>query len=235
MEQIVNTNSDRQQISVVFFGDSITEGQYIEHYSRWTDILARALQTSFGGDNGVDIRAFNRGISGETSRQGLMRYAQDVQDISPDVLTIQFGLNDCNHWVTDKGHPRVSQNSFRSNLEEMIDRARIFGSKHITLMNNYRTLRTSTLTGGKTLEEERVVYNRILKEVAHDCGVGFFDIDDWFKKIDEKQYADYLLPEPDLLHLSELGHEHYASGLLPIIQSSIREIVDNRQSFKMSA
>jgi lysophospholipase L1-like esterase len=60
---------------VVFMGDSITEG--------WN------LETSFPGKPYV-----NRGISGQTSSQMLLRFRQDVIDLKPKAVLILAGTND---------------------------------------------------------------------------------------------------------------------------------------------
>jgi len=66
-----STAADR----VVFIGDSITEG--------WK------LETSFPGKPYV-----NRGISGQTSSQILLRFRQDAIDLHPRVVIILAGTND---------------------------------------------------------------------------------------------------------------------------------------------
>lgn len=63
------------QARVVFMGDSITEGWH--------------LDTSFPGKPYV-----NRGISGQTSSQMLLRFQQDVVDLKPKVVLILAGTND---------------------------------------------------------------------------------------------------------------------------------------------
>jgi lysophospholipase L1-like esterase len=60
---------------VVFMGDSITEGWHLE--------------TSFPGKPYI-----NRGISGQTSSQMLLRFRQDVIDLKPKVVLILAGTND---------------------------------------------------------------------------------------------------------------------------------------------
>ncbi|MEJ2083185.1 MAG: GDSL-type esterase/lipase family protein, partial [Acidobacteriota bacterium] len=60
---------------VVFMGDSITEG--------WK------LDDSFPGKPYV-----NRGISGQTTSQMLLRFRQDVIDLQPKVVLILAGTND---------------------------------------------------------------------------------------------------------------------------------------------
>jgi len=60
---------------VVFMGDSITEAWKLEH--------------SFPGKPYI-----NRGISGQTSPQMLVRFRQDVIDLKPKVVIIMTGTND---------------------------------------------------------------------------------------------------------------------------------------------
>ena len=84
-------------------GDSITAGQYVDAQYRWTNLLSDQLFREYW-ETEVILHFVCRGISGETTRQGLERFPMDVQAAVPDVLTLQFGLNDCNCWVTDRGN-----------------------------------------------------------------------------------------------------------------------------------
>lgn len=68
-------NRDKEKKSVVFFGDSITEG-------------LPDLEQSFPG-----MKTANRGISGDTSR-GLRCRLQDVLDLDPLAVVILIGTND---------------------------------------------------------------------------------------------------------------------------------------------
>ena len=74
-------------------------------------------------------------------------------------MTLQFGLNDCNCWETDRGLPRVSEEAFRANLIEMIERARLFGARSIVLSTNHRTLRHDTLPNGECYEDANARYS----------------------------------------------------------------------------
>ena len=130
---------------IVFFGDSITYGQYIDPKYTWTTIITNNLNKN------QNFIAFRNAVSGETSRQLLLRYSKDVQEIKPDILTIQCGLNDCNYWESDKGLPRVSKESYRANLNEMIDRAKAFDIKKIIFIGSHPV--TKKITGPITLEQ----------------------------------------------------------------------------------
>ncbi|HLO74946.1 MAG TPA: GDSL-type esterase/lipase family protein, partial [Magnetospirillum sp.] len=85
-------------VTVVYMGDSITEGQYVEPALRWTDLLSFRLTRDYL-DTPVNLMMVNKGVSGQTTRQGLERFGADVQALAPEVMTLQFGLNDCNCWV----------------------------------------------------------------------------------------------------------------------------------------
>ena len=63
---------------VVFMGDSITEGWHFE-----------------GPDGSFPTKPYiNRGISGQTSPQMLVRFRQDVIELQPKVVVILAGTND---------------------------------------------------------------------------------------------------------------------------------------------
>ena len=88
---------------VVFMGDSITEG--------WN------LEKSFPGKPYV-----NRGISGETTPQMLVRFRQDVIDLQPKVVVILGGTND----IAGNTGPMTLEET-EGNLESMAELARANG------------------------------------------------------------------------------------------------------------
>jgi acyl-CoA thioesterase-1 len=92
---------------VVFLGDSITEG--------WT------LGKSFPGKPYV-----NRGISGQTTSQILLRFRQDVIDLHPKVVVILAGTNDL---AGNTGPVRLAQ--VEGNLESM---AQLGRANHIAVV-----------------------------------------------------------------------------------------------------
>lgn len=222
-----------EPITIVFMGDSITEGQYVHHSQRWTERVTREIRT-FASDliDTDQLHFFNRGISGETTRQGLERFPRDVQVLQPNVMTLQFGLNDCNCWDTDRGLPRVSEAAYRANLLEMIARARAFGAAHIILSTNHPTLRHRKLICGQTLEERRVQYNEIVREVAKEANAILCDIEMAFANVDRDQLSTMLLSEPDVLHLSQLGHEKYASAIFVYIAEAVKQVIMEKRNGK---
>ncbi len=212
-----------KQMNLVHMGDSITFGQYVDASLRWTTLIQNKISKHFD-ENNLKVTSFNRGISGETTRMGLLRYPQDVQQLNPTLMTLQFGLNDCNCWETDGGLPRVSPRSYKSNLIEMIGRARHFGAKHIILGTNHRTLKRNILPGGDVYEDRNLMYSSIAREVAKETEVELFDIQKEFIPFDDNQLLEMLLPEPDLLHLSIKGNEFYAEKIWPYVQRALERL-----------
>jgi lysophospholipase L1-like esterase len=216
-------------LTLVLMGDSITFGQWVEPELRWaTSVTDRLLRMYL--DTPINFHVMNRGISGETSRQGLERFPVDVQQANPDIMTLQFGLNDCNCWLTDRGLPRVSEAGFRANLIEMITRARLFGAKHIILSNNHRTVRHKVMLSGESYEEANARYSRIAAEVAAETNVTFCDIRKAFEPFSEAELEDLLIPYPDQLHLSATGNRVYEDAIWPLIHDAVESLIKERFS-----
>jgi acyl-CoA thioesterase-1 len=93
-----------QALVVVFMGDSVTAGQYVDPAFRWTSLVEDSITRKYLHTS-INLHFLNCGVSGETSRQGLERFPGAVQQHRPDIVTLQFGLNDCNCGVTDGGLP----------------------------------------------------------------------------------------------------------------------------------
>ncbi len=92
--EFANRARDEQK-SVVFFGDSITQG--------WDGMLA----TSFPG-----MKVSNRGISGDTTRGMLNRLKDDVLNLEPTAVVLLMGTND----LEEGAKPEV----IAKNVEAMI-------------------------------------------------------------------------------------------------------------------
>ena len=193
----------------MFFGDSITAGQYVSPEHHWTTLLRRRL----ANDPEFGPVQFSVGaVSGDTSRGALERFPHDVQSMHPHVVLIQFGLNDCNRWQTDRGLPRVSEHAFEANLLEMVERARRFGATKVVLSTNHPTLRSTVFDDGTTYQECCVRYNEIIRSTSERAVTDLHDVEKGFAP-HEASLEELLLPTPDVLHLSIAGHRVYAELL----------------------
>ena len=218
-------------LRVVFFGDSICVGQHVSVHRSWVTRISARLE-EVGARHGVPLRVANASVNGNTTRMALERMPQDVQKDGVDVLIVQFGLNDCNYWQTDGGVPRVSVSGFAANLEEIVDRGYVFGASRVLLNTNHPTARDREplLFLGEPYERSNERYNEITRSVARALGdrVVLTDMEAAFRRQtggSRDKLLPLLQPEPDLLHLSEAGHDLYVEALTPPIEAAVSEAI----------
>ena len=136
----------------------------------------------------------------------------DIFGLSPDIVNIQFGINDCNIWETDFGHPRVSKQSYIENIKEMIDRCLYKKVKYIIINSNHPLNRHKNLPNSRlSYEQMNTQYSSELTKVFKNYSkqVLFFDIRKEIIKsyhLSQKKY-EYLID--DGVHLSQKGHDFY--------------------------
>lgn len=83
---------DKKALKFAYIGGSITEGAGASRLeNRWTSRLTKALRERFPGTSFEEI---NAGIGGTESTYGLLRLKRDVLRLSPDVVFMEFSLND---------------------------------------------------------------------------------------------------------------------------------------------
>ena len=179
--------------NIFFFGDSITYGQVISVEKTWVHKLAKYINDNCNDQYIIQ----NSSVLGNTTRDALNRIYQDILFRTPSIVYVQFGMNDCNMWETEKGLCRVMPKTYEANLEEIIQRLVSYNCKVILGTNHY---------ADKTAEYDirNKEYNEIIRKVAYSQNIPL--IDHGFEA-ENVNYLDLILP--DGIHLSEQGHELY--------------------------
>lgn len=220
-------------IRVVFFGDSVCFGQGVSIHKGWVPRLSAHLEQLAAGLE-TEFIVVNTSVNGSTTRQALERMPYEVQSHGVDILLVQFGMNDCNYWQSDRGLPRVSRPAFRANLEEIIARGYQFGAKRVLLNSNHLTGREIEPMPFSeiTYQQSNLIYNQIVRDIGNseDPRILFTDIERIFENEtggDANRLKALLLP--DLLHLSEAGHEVYFRALRPVVEQAVRALFAPRR------
>jgi acyl-CoA thioesterase I len=218
---------------IVFFGDSICVGQNVSIHKIWVSKMAHAIHDaldSFVLPTGEELIVSNPSINGNTTRMALERMPFDVQQGGASFVYTQFGLNDCNYWLTDKVVPRVTASSYEGNLKEIVERARGAGAKKVAIGTNHGTTRFAPTHShvSITYEDSRRAYNDIVRKVAQDDpDLLLIDIAEMMEaEIASGRTTLEATLHADGLHLSELGHQIYfekmSQNLLPAIIAAVK-------------
>jgi acyl-CoA thioesterase-1 len=78
-----------EKFSLVALGDSLTYGWLVR--KGYLDFINEMIKVRYPKSR---VAITNRGIPGDTAEGGLARLQHDVIDLNPDLVVIQFGLND---------------------------------------------------------------------------------------------------------------------------------------------
>ena len=231
-------NANEPAKKIVFFGDSIMFGELISPYSNWVNNVLAYIDSM---ESSKPLIGINSSINGNTTRMALLRIANDLQQYNPEIVMVQFGLNDANFWMTDNGLPRVSLASFRANLIEILDRSFAFGAHHVFLNTNHLP-RINGPCEDKISDKAKIsfydhviLYNDEIRSIANSKekeNVSLIDVERMFKRKVEKTNGteDFMLE--DGIHLSKKGHDLYAQTVIDPLVERLNEIMN--MSFKES-
>ena len=177
---------------VVFMGNSITES--------WSNILPEFFQNS---------SYINRGISGQTTPQLLIRFRTDVIDLKPRVVVILAGIND------------IAENMGPSSVE-MIS-GNIISMAELARSNNIKVIISSILPAKNfpwrpSINPPPIVLtvNELIKSYANNNNISYVD---YYSSMVDNQKGLIKEYGMDSVHPNKAGYEIMAS----LVQKAIIE------------
>jgi lysophospholipase L1-like esterase len=181
-------------VTIVAYGDSITAGFAVRRGfpSFWKEMLLQKYPEA-----GVEM--INSGISGDTTLEGTSRLDWAVLSYETDLVTINFGINDC---VLGLG-----LEEFEMNLVEMVRRIWAGPGSEVLLLSS-QPLETSPY--------DRMVrdYYQAIERVAKEMEVGFVDVyGAWMRRVEQGTPLSSLIL-PGLDHPNEAGYRIIAEELM---------------------
>ncbi len=196
---------------IVCLGDSITQGGEAPGGYVW--LVRKYLSTLYPG-----VEVINSGISGHKSNDMLARFDRDVLAYHPDMVTISVGVNDVWHGFYE-GHPLgdgpqgVSLKDYRQNVEAMVAKAKAANVRVVVLST---TVIHEDL--GNRENAKLVGYNAALRDIAHENGALFIDLQRPFHSLIKTYRAttgarDNLLTV-DGVHMNPAGNRVMANAIL---------------------
>lgn len=199
----------------LFFGDSITYGEYDGVFGGWVDILKRYALQKFHEGNGDELILFNLGIGGETTEGLLKRMPVELaarNSADGNLVFISYGANDL---AIKDGAYIVEPEKFKENIKIAVQHAKQF-SKDIYLVSILPIAQKidGVVVGSGKLRtnEEVIVYNQILKDIAVENSLSYIDF--YNAILDDKE----ILLSEDGVHPNEKGYGIMAEIAIPIIE-----------------
>lgn len=155
-------------LSWLFIGDSITHGAL---HTYGFDSIHQTFEKYIRGDLGRrDDVVINTGVSGATTTQQEDNSFNRLDRYSPDVVIIMLGTND--------GYQKLPINTYRKNLESIVDKSIAKGAKVV--------LRTMNPTRDGEIFND---YLNVIREVAKEKGAILVDhYAEWKKEMETRPY-----------------------------------------------
>ena len=183
-----------EAVTIVALGDSLTSGWMVAR--GYVDCLRDMLMIRYPR---ADVRIINSGIPGDTAPGGLYRLQQDAISFHPDLVMVQFALNDafCGCPVAE----------YRRSIEAIVERIRQESSAEILLL-------TSTLPADADELDVPAPLYAALKDIARDkaCAIALVD-EHWSDAIaGGTPHASLVLH--DRVHPSEEGYRLMAEAVM---------------------
>jgi acyl-CoA thioesterase-1 len=183
-------------VTIVAFGDSITAGYAVRRGfpSFWKEMLVRKHPDA-------KVEMINSGVSGDTTMDGLARLDWSVLSYEPDLVTVNFGINDC--------VLRLDLAEFEMNLVEMIRRIRSGPGSEMLLLSSQPL---------ETPPYDRLVldYYQAIERVAKEMDVGFVDVyGAWMERVRQGTPLGSLVLS-GLDHPNEAGYRIIAEELMKL-------------------
>ncbi len=185
-----------RKVKIAALGDSLTYGWMVG--KGYLDFLKEMINEKYPSSMPDIIK---RGVPGDTAGGGLHRLNSDVIKFDPDIVLVQFGLNDA--------FSGYSADSFKNNIISIIIHVREQTDAEVLLMTS------SALEGNDWLMVEK--FYTALKEISEEESVPIALVHEyWEQKISEG--TDYQsLVQSDMVHPTELGYCLMAEAVAKIL------------------
>ena len=145
IERLARRNENargERPVLVVCLGDSVTHGSFelivgengdykpvYRSEQGYVSGVGRRLRTLYPA---AAVTMLNAGISGDNSRGGLARLERDVLSFSPDLVTVNFGLNDAM-----SADPEAGLIAYRKNMRAIFEKILESGAEAMLVTPNF--------------------------------------------------------------------------------------------------
>jgi lysophospholipase L1-like esterase len=199
MEKVIRTIEklfNKEEVIIAALGDSLTYGWMTER--GFLDFLDDMLKKKYPGS---PFKILNRGIPGDTARDGLRRLDREILRFNPDLVLIQFALNDA--------YTEFNPDNFKKNIDMIISKVREKTGSEIALLTSVALLDPLE---NKTAE---TFYSRI-RELGTKHTIPVAAVHDYWKKKISEGVIHSTLVQMDGVHPTEKGYQLMAEAVFEL-------------------
>lgn len=188
--------------TIIFIGDSITEGAADHERGGWTRRVEARLPQGW--------RAVHAGIGGNVITDILARMDRDVLAHKPSIVVLAIGINDSRQYTFDNWRNGVPLPEFKAGLAEVANRVgELSGPKLIVGLNPVDETRTNSFEAGMIYASAaQREYDAALQAFATEHGYTYIAIEPAFAANGGAE-----LLTTDGLHPDPAGHELIAQAV----------------------
>jgi len=190
---------NNRTINLVFHGHSVPTGYFrtplIKTFDSYPFLLLRSIKDQYPT---ASVNAIRTSIGGENSEQGAKRFVKEVLCHRPDVLFIDYALNDRS----------IGLERSRKAMEQMIKQA-LKKQIKVILLTPSPDIQTNILDENNPLEQ----LSKQIRQLAEQYQVGLVDVYAKFKAIAQQggELKDYMAQSN---HPNEKGHQVIANEIM---------------------
>ena len=204
---------------IIFLGDSFTNCNGLSEVDTWPTLVSGMLNKKF--ENRVNLD-FQKSVATQENTRGVLeRLQRDILFANPDIITIQYGTNDSTYLLSNRGAPLVSQEAFRANLVELVDKCRLFNITRLVFLTNHPVALERYDVNGFSPDENTTIYDEIVREVASASVCHLADV----RKAMES-YRPGELCLDDRIHVNKFGAKIYAETIAPVLAKVLEGMIN---------
>ncbi|MCP4135144.1 MAG: hypothetical protein GY754_29510 [bacterium] len=196
LESAIGRLESGESLKISALGDSLTYGWMVR--KGYIDFFEEMLAAKYrGGNFSID----NRGIPGNTAEDGIHRLRRDVLDSIPNLVLVQFALNDM--------YMGCSAERFKINIQTIVDSIRNDLDTEILLM-------TSVFINDE--KENRMAdefYNK-LEEISEKEAIPLARVHEYWKKKVREGTDHGSLVQMDQVHPTVEGYRLMAEAVMEV-------------------
>lgn len=196
LQKSIRKLSTGEALRIIAIGDSLTQGWMVR--KGYLDFFAEMLKAKYPRCN---VTIFNRGIPGDTAEGGLYRLREDVLDSDPDLVFIQFALNDA--------FTGVPPEQFKNRVKTMVNHVRADTDAEILLLTSVPIMHQ---------EEDFMAenfYSRLI-EVSREDNLPIALVHNYWKRKMSEGTDIRSLVQGDMVHPNVEGYRLMAEAIMEV-------------------